>query len=104
MLQEIEEILRAAFQPPEPPHVDIFGVAAQVARGNMHDNTVLKSLVFHLGRCQFHPARAGEEVPAIVPNEDQYVPRHIFIAETQQLLLASAKSLMIFGKRLSKKR
>lgn len=49
-------------------------------------------------------APAGEDVPAIVPNEEDYVPQQIFIAETQQFLLASAKSVMVLGKRLSKKR
>lgn len=107
MLQEVEEILRAAFQPPEPPHVDIFGVAAQVARGKKYISPRQMLLI----SCSQQGIGArpclvsvGEDVPPIVPNEDEFVPQHVFIAETQQFLLASAKSVMVLGKRLSKQR
>ena len=31
--QEIEEVLAAAFQPPQMPHIDIFATAARIAEG-----------------------------------------------------------------------
>lgn len=47
---------------------------------------------------------AGEEVETFGPNDEDHVPKHVFVEETQQFLLAAARNVMVMGKKLAKQR
>jgi len=51
---------------------------------------------------QDNDTTAGEEVEPFVPDQDSFVAQHVFIRETEQLLLEASRNVAEMGRALDR--